>query len=410
MMKSKSEQGKRPLSIYIHIPFCIKKCAYCDFLSGPAGPEVRESYVDALCREIEAFAPYQDEYEAVSVFFGGGTPTVLEGSQLARIMECVKAVFSHIRADAEVTCECNPGTLSKEKLDKMKKAGFNRLSIGIQSADNDELKLLGRIHTWEEGMESFHLARACGFDNINLDLISALPGQTPEGWRRTLEKAAALGPEHISAYSLIIEEGTLFYERYADEDARRQKGEECKNHLLPGEEEEQQMTRDTISVLSGMGYSRYEISNYARKGYESIHNTGYWTRREYAGFGTGAASLLKNKRIKNISELNSYIKIWGGKGKTEEEPDPGRRKGAEEIITLSLQNEMEETMFLGLRMTEGVSLDRFEASFGKKTEDIYKAPLLKYIGEGLMVKENGFVHLTPAGMDVSNIIMADFLL
>ena len=412
-----SGEERKPLGLYIHIPFCVKKCAYCDFLSAPAAFEARERYVEALCREIEAFAPRADGYEVTSIFLGGGTPTVLEKEQLTRIMESVRTAFPHIKPAAEVTAECNPGTAAADKLTGMREAGFNRLSIGIQSADDEKLALLGRIHTWEEGKKSFLLARSCGFDNINLDLIYALPGQTPENWMQTLKEAVSLEPEHISAYSLIIEEGTLFYERYGREDERRRRGEKVKDNLLPREEEEQQMSRDTVHFLSAMGYERYEISNYALKGYACVHNTGYWTRREYAGFGIGAASLLGHRRVKNIADPDAYIKIWSGKGCKAEQglsgcrADENRyRETAEETAELSLQDEMEETMFLGLRMTEGVSLKRFEERFGEKLVKIYEAPVRRYLGEGLMVMEDGFLRLTSRGMEVSNIIMADFLL
>ena len=311
---------KKPLELYIHIPFCVKKCAYCDFLSGPSTLEVREAYVNCLIEEIchckhagvgdsdNKWAPCDPEnYEVVSAFFGGGTPSILKPDQIRRIMTALKEVFCW-NSDAEVTIEANPGTVDEEKLRNYLDCGINRISFGLQSADNEELRKLGRIHTWEEFLDSFHQARIAGFTNINVDLMSALPGQTVDSWRKTLEKVLELKPEHISAYSLIIEEGTPFYEKYEDHP-----------ELLPPEEEERQMYHDTKKILHEHGYERYEISNYARTGYACRHNLGYWERREYKGFGLGSASLLENRRYTNTCELKQYLQ--------------GRIRGTEEELS-----------------------------------------------------------------------------
>ena len=244
----------KELELYFHIPFCERKCAYCDFLSAPADPPVRISYIKKLQEEIAYYGPQFKEYQVSSIFFGGGTPTILEGYQLAAILETVKKYF-HLVADAEITVECNPGTLTAGKAEKLVQAGFNRLSMGLQSADDRELQLLGRIHNFAQFLESYDLARKAGFENINVDLMSALPGQTLKSWQNTLQKVTALRPEHISAYSLIIEEGTPFYERFAEDEQIREEGGHPR--LLPEEDVERQMYELTEAFLHTKGYERY---------------------------------------------------------------------------------------------------------------------------------------------------------
>ena len=289
----------KELELYLHIPFCVKKCNYCDFLSAPAEEKTRAAYVDTLIREIEGFEEPED-YEVVTVFFGGGTPSILPGEAILRLMEALRKKF-HFREEAEITLEANPGTVDEKKLSFYKKAGINRLSFGLQSTDAEELKKLGRIHTWEKFLESFELARKAGFSNINVDLMSALPGQTVESWEKTLKQVIALNPEHVSAYSLIIEEGTPFYQLYEKDAEKRDAGEEPE--LLPSEEEERAMYELTGSVLKENGYLHYEISNYAKPGRECRHNLGYWQRKDYLGFGLGASTLLNPVRYKNTEDL-----------------------------------------------------------------------------------------------------------
>lgn len=369
------------LELYIHIPFCVKKCLYCDFLSAPAGKEQQEEYVEGLCRQIRTYGELAKAYHIVSIFIGGGTPSILKGEQITGILEAVYDTFA-VDAGAEITIEMNPGTVTEEKLKAYKKGGISRLSIGLQSAKNEELKTLGRIHTFEEFLNTYRLARETGFDNINIDLMSAIPGQTPKGWEETLRKTAKLRPEHISAYSLIIEEGTPFYERYGDRGTNigESQGEGIKE--LPGEEEERQMYWQTKEILGEYGYHRYEISNYALPGYECRHNLGYWNRAEYLGIGTGAASLIDHRRWNYGEEPKKLIR----------------------------KEEMEECMFLGLRKTEGVSKERFAAEFGCSMESVYKEVLKKMCKLGLMEDTGGFVRLTDRGIDVSNGVMCEFLL
>ena len=377
---------RKPLELYIHIPFCVRKCAYCDFLSGPSTLEVREAYVNCLieeirqCKKVEAgnpgsrWAPCDpEEYEVVSAFFGGGTPSILAPDQIRRIMEALRATYDW-NPQAEVTIEANPGTVDEEKLQTYLDCGINRISFGLQSTNNEELRNLGRIHTWEEFLESYHKARAAGFTNINVDLMSALPGQTVDSWRETLEKVLALKPEHISAYSLIIEEGTPFYEKYEDHP-----------ELLPPEEEERQMYHDTKRILHEHGYERYEISNYAKAGYACRHNLGYWERTEYKGFGLGSASLLGNMRYTNARELEQYLQ--------------GQIEGTEE--ELSEQDIREETFFLGLRKMEGIDPGPYRAHYEKLLEKLQMQQLLE--------EKDGRICLTEYGIDISNYVLAQFL-
>ena len=332
----------RDFEIYVHIPFCIKKCGYCAFLSAPSDPETRNSYIRALLREIRlAAAQMNGEEQAVSVFFGGGTPSLLPAEQIAEIMRELKASF-RIRKDAEITIEANPGTLSAEKLNSYRECGINRLSIGLQSPAEEELKCLGRIHDYGQFLESFRAARSEGFDNINVDLMYAIPGQTAEGWRKNLNVVGSLGPEHISAYGLMIEEGTPFH-KLAEEEKLP----------LPDEEEEYRMYEDTAQVLSAFGYRQYEISNYALPGRECRHNIGYWTRRDYLGLGIGAASLFRGERFSNTSSLEEYLREAGN-------PERIRR----ERVSLDRKGEIEEFMFLGPRTQRGISEKGIPGKFG----------------------------------------------
>lgn len=413
----------RKLSIYIHIPFCIRKCYYCDFLSFPAGERERERYLGALLREIEGEAPKYKDYMVDTVFLGGGTPTMLSGKQIGRVLEELKAGFSFVGGNsfgdgsaAEITMEANPGTIDREKLEQCRQAGVNRLSIGAQSLRNEELALLGRIHRAEDFYQAYRWAREAGFRNINVDLMAALPGQKPEEYRETLRKAADVGPEHISAYSLIVEEGTLFYDWYG-EGAEKKWGEEdfpkkADGHAgsgtkgsigagegrpaLPSEEEERLMDEWTEEILGEYGYRRYEISNYAKPGCECRHNMAYWKRYDYAGFGLGAASMVGNVRWKNSADMGKYI------GCMEAETLK------EEVCQLSIPEQMEEFMFLGLRLTEGVGKKEFYEAFGEDMASVYGKVIEKLESQGL-VTDGERVRLTPYGRDVSNYVMAEFL-
>lgn len=380
----------RELELYLHIPFCIKKCAYCDFLSMVAGEKEQRDYLEALKKEIREF-PSAKEYHVSSVFFGGGTPSILPAVWIGGMMDTLREKFL-IDPDAEISLECNPKTADEEKLRLYRSMGINRLSIGLQSADDAELALLGRVHTRDDFEQTYCLARKAGFSNVNVDLMSALPGQTAESWRRTLEYVLSLEPEHISAYSLIIEEGTPFYDAYHADDELRSRGDAPEH--LPSEEEERRMYETTERLLSRAGLHRYEISNYAKYGYECRHNIGYWKRTEYAGFGLGASSLLSERRLCNPVRMQDYL--CGGWSKREQ-------------VILEEQDQMEEFMFLGLRMTSGIREHDFFRKFGKTVDEVYGKVLERQTANGLLARENGRVFLTPEGVSVSNTVMSDFL-
>ena len=381
---------KKEFEIYIHLPFCKQKCEYCDFLSFPAEDTVKEAYVQALQKEI------CEEEElcgriVTSIFIGGGTPSLLSANQVVGLMETVQAKYA-VAQEAEITLEANPGTLTKEKLKAYREAGINRLSIGLQSAQNKELRELGRIHTWEEFQESFSLARQVGFTNINVDLMSALPGQSIATWKHTLKKVVELAPEHISAYSLIIEEGTPFFERYQEDVKRRAAGEICLT--LPTEAAERQMYYDTAEILAAAGYHRYEISNYSLPGYECRHNCGYWKRKDCRGFGLGAASLLEPVRFYGTNDLQQYLRHDFPKVAT---------------MVLSKQEQMEEYLFLGLRLCEGISSAHFQETFHCAFADIYGETCEKLIREKLLWRSGEQFGLTERGIDLSNHVLSQFL-
>lgn len=415
MMAMVKAERNIPTGLYVHIPFCVKKCAYCDFLSFQAEKEVRDKYVNLLCEEIEREAVCYPDYRGTTVFFGGGSPTVLTAEQLELVLCKLKERFSVGQADtsrdkyirnretAEITLECNPGTVTQEDLKKLRAAGFNRLSIGLQSAQNAELRKLGRIHTWEDFLKTYESARKAGFWNINVDIMSALPGQSAWSYINTIQRVTELEPEHISAYSLIIEEGTAFYERYGEADAQRREDGEDKLHLLPTEEEERRMYELTQETLERRGYYRYEISNYARSGYECRHNIIYWKRGNYLGLGLGAASLMEDCRFVKPGNLREYEELLQKDGK---EGGSLHR----EVQQLSVQEQMEEFMFLGLRLTEGISVGEFQKCFHISIEEIYGDVLKKLEEQGLLVRAKDRISLTGRGIDVSNVVLAEFLI
>lgn len=382
----------KALELYFHIPFCVRKCLYCDFLSAPGNAGQIEAYMTALLSELKGRAGAYADRTVSSVFLGGGTPSLVPCGRIEALMEAVR---SHLRLsdNAEVTIEVNPGTVDLEKLNAYRRAGINRLSIGLQSAKDEELVSLGRIHNFRQFLDTWENGRRAGFDNMSVDVMSALPGQSIESYRETLYRILKLEspPEHISAYSLIVEEGTPF-ESLA----------KAGKLALPDEESERTMYMETEIILKEHGYRRYEISNYAKPGFACRHNCGYWRRTDYLGLGIGAASLIENVRFRNGSDLCRYM-----------EQPLGRR---EEIQVLSMQEQMEEYMFLGLRMTEGVSPGQFQQSFGVSMEEVYGEVISKNSRDGLLHyrtdQETGqeLLALTQKGLDLSNYCMAQFLL
>lgn len=394
---------KKPMQLYIHIPFCVKKCAYCDFLSFAADEQTQEAYVRSLQKELEFYgSKYGDRYIS-TIFIGGGTPSWLDEGAMTAIMECVYRNFE-VASDAEISIECNPGTVSDEKFAVYKEAGINRLSIGLQSANNEELKTLGRIHTYEQFLRTYDKARHHGFTNINVDLMSSLPGQTTEGFLSGLKKVIRLKPEHISAYSLIIEEGTPFYEKYQKDVELREAGRQTM--LLPTEEEEYQTTKMTQELLQAEGYHWYEISNFAKPGRECRHNIGYWKRADYLGIGLGAASLIDNVRHSNTDDIYEYMSC-PKEATAENATDSGYTVVSSEVLTRDAQ--MEEFMFLGLRMVDGFHREEFEKTFGVAIEGVYGPEMKRLQQEELLLQKEGRIRLTEKGIDVSNYALAQFL-
>lgn len=370
---------KTDLSLYIHIPFCVQKCRYCDFLSFHADEETKLRYVSMLTDELVDRAQELIGRNVVTVYIGGGTPSVLPAGCIGQIMEKVYKAFD-VAADAEITIEVNPGTVNEDKLKEYREAGINRLSIGLQSANDKELRLLGRIHTFAEFEETYRLARQAGFDNINIDLISALPFQTIDDYRTSLETVIALKPEHISAYSLQLEEETYLFE-HRDE------------YTFPTEDEDREMYYLTGKMLSEAGYRRYEISNYALEGYESRHNSRYWTRGDYLGVGLGAASLIDEVRMSNTDSMFVYMKGFD----------------VAESHELTRRDRIEEFMFLGMRLTAGVDPEDFYNEFGVDIRDIYGGTLDR-LKEQKLITDDKKIKLTDLGLDVSNYVFTQFLL
>ncbi len=396
----------RDISIYVHIPFCERKCLYCDFLSFGAGKEQIDGYFDALLKEIKTASKVYKDRVVQTVFFGGGTPSFPEGKKICDTLRAIKTEFT-LSPECEVSIEVNPASAIYDKLVSFKEAGFNRLSIGAQSLNDEELKKLGRLHDSRMFFETFENARRAGFDNINIDVMSALPDQSLSSYMETLKKVVDLGPEHISAYSLIIEDGTPFY----DMDLK-----------LPDEDTDRAMYHETKRYLNEHDYHRYEISNYARDvsaenagdgpfygTYECAHNKVYWQRGNYLGLGLGAASMVDNVRWSNTRDMSRYV---------ESASDMSALR--ENLEKLSLQSQMEEFMFLGLRLVSGVSTERFKQLFSQDITDVYGDVIEMYVKSGHLeiasvnsvggLASTTYLRLTDAGLDVSNTIMADFLL
>lgn len=378
------------------VPFVLHKCIYCDFLSAPADDAVKYAYTKALINEIRNTADKQvidkqindnqTRDKITSIFFGGGTPSVLPDGCIADILMAVRDCFD-IEDDAEITMECNPGTVNESRLSEYRAAGVNRLSFGLQSADNNELKMLGRIHTFEQFVESFRLARKAGFNNINVDLMSAIPGQTEATLENTFDKVMALQPEHISVYSLILEDGTYLADNID------------KFPPVPDEDEDRRMYHMTNERLHSAGYERYEISNYSRKGFECRHNLLYWNRGEYYGFGCSAAGFIGNERYSDIRDVKKYIELNGDIEKLHEN-----------IEILTKEDAIEEFMFLGLRKMAGVDVMDFQRRFGVPIENVYVKEIEHNVDKGLLIRQGDMLKLTEYGIDICNTVMSDFIL
>lgn len=373
----------KEMSLYIHIPFCKQKCLYCDFPSYAGKESLINEYIRALNEEILRKC---SKYKIASIFVGGGTPSYLNEINLESLLKTINLL--DFKDDFEFTIECNPGTLNEEKLVLMKNYNVNRISMGLQTTNDNILKEIGRIHSFEEFKKNYNQARKAGFENINVDLMFGLPNQSMKDWKVSLEDVMSLEPDHISAYSLIIEEGTCFYNLYNNDKLN-----------IPNEEEERSMYLFTKGFLKDYGYNQYEISNYAKVNKECFHNKVYWKCNEYLGLGVSASSFVDEKRFKNIDDIKIYIeKINNNEDVTEE------------IHVNNINDDMEEFMFMGLRMIEGINLKIFKKRFGKDVFDIYDEVIKNNIKKGLLVVDSEKLYLSEKGIELSNYVMSDFIL
>lgn len=373
----------KEMSLYIHIPFCKQKCLYCDFPSYAGKESLINEYIRALNEEILRKC---SKYKIASIFVGGGTPSYLNEINLESLLKTINLL--DFKDDFEFTIECNPGTLNEEKLVLMKNYNVNRISMGLQTTNDNLLKEIGRIHSFEEFKKNYNQARKAGFENINVDLMFGLPNQHMKDWKASLEDVMSLEPDHISAYSLIIEEGTCFYNLYNNDKLN-----------IPNEEEERSMYLFTKGFLEDYGYNQYEISNYAKFNKECFHNKVYWKCNEYLGLGVSASSFVDEKRFKNIDDIKIYIeKINNNEDVTEE------------IHVNNINDDMEEFMFMGLRMIEGINLKTFKKRFGKDVFDIYDEVIKNNIKKGLLVVDSEKLYLSEKGIELSNYVMSDFIL
>ena len=394
----------KDIRLYIHIPFCMQKCNYCDFLSFPEEKDKRSQYINALKKEVRVRlserADRTGDVRITSVFFGGGTPTVLSGEDLAEILDEIRdcaliAGEGGASENAEITCEANPCTLNAHKAQVLREAGFNRLSIGAQSMNDENLKLLGRLHDRDIFFRAFEYARKAGFSNLNLDMMFGLPGQTVRAWEEELREAAGLESEHISVYALELYEGTPLF-------ALRDR------YRWPSDEELREMYDRTGAILAEYGLERYEISNYAKSGFESRHNSGYWTGDEYLGFGLGASSFEKDVRYpdiaaeavryKNTDDISLYL----------EKSDKPRLLQTD-LQILEKRDLESEFMVLGLRMTNGVPEREFSERFGEEIDEVFGNEIERYVRSGFMIREGGRIRLAEKALFVSNAILAELI-
>lgn len=375
--------NKLEIGIYIHIPFCIRKCHYCSFNSVEYKQDSIEPYINALLKEIENRSSDVKQYQAKSIYIGGGTPTILKGSYLKMILDCCRRHFN-MQDNIEITLEANPKTVDKNKLIELKSAGFNRISIGIQSFNNDELKILGRQHNSDDAISAFNAARDADFNNIGIDLIYGIPYQKMEDWEDTLVKAIKLDPEHISIYSLSIEKGTLF-DKYVTED----------KIFLLSDDEAADMYNTAYSRLKEAGFIPYEISNFSKPGYFSRHNHIYWHNGEYIGFGAGAYSYLNKKRSWNISDISKYIETKGDAIEGQE--------------TLKTGQILAETIMVRLRTIDGIDIDRLNSMFKIDFLRQYKEKISKLMDAGLIEIVDNHLNLTKKGILLMNEVAVEFV-
>lgn len=375
---------KKELGIYIHIPFCKQKCYYCDFISFANKDEKQEQYINAIKKEIDT---YQfEKYNVTTIYIGGGTPSYIESKYIVELIEKLKNKLKNNITkfeEIEITIEVNPGTVTKEKLQDFKSCGINRLSIGLQTTNNNLLKQIGRIHTYEEFMDTYNWAKQVGFENINVDLMLGLPNQTIKDLKDSLEKVMKLGATHISVYSLIVEEGTVISKLLDEEKIQ-----------LPSEETEREMYWYVKNTLELNGYKHYEISNFAKESKESKHNVNCWKQEEYIGLGVAAHSYLNDTRFSNGNNIENYINNVDN-------------KEVEEVQTL--EDKQNEFMLLGLRMLDGVDIAMFKQKFGQNPIYLYRDSLSELVEEGLVVVDLNHIRLTNKGLDLANLVFEEFV-
>lgn len=397
LLESFEKRGKKPLALYLHIPFCARKCAYCDFLSFPSGEEQKIAYMAKLREELEWRSRdfQKGQYEVLSLFIGGGTPSAVPYEEIEKTMEVIRNCYP-IYSDWEASIECNPESASKEALEAYQRSGINRLSFGLQSTQEEELRFLGREHQFSTFLTAYQEARKLGFKNISIDLMNGIPLQTPESYKRTLKNISLLKPEHLSIYNLIIEKGTRFYAL-------------AKEGKLPILSEEELLEMDALTKewTGKMGMSPYEVSNYAKEGFFSVHNYGYWSNVPYLGFGIHASSYFQHKRWKNSNKLPLYLSLPF----LDEKSRPSiEEQLCEDLQVLTKEEEMEEFFYLGLRRTAGVSEIDFVKRFSIDMHKIFGAVLEKQCREGYLLHDNAHYRFTEVGMNLSNVLLAEFLL
>jgi len=372
------------LGLYLHIPYCLHKCGYCDFNSHPENQEESIRYVDALLKELRAYS--SKKHTVSTVFIGGGTPTILLPSQLKQILDTVQQNFN-LTSDCEITIEANPATLKLQTLQEIRTAGYNRISIGVQSFDEKELKLLERVHNEEEIHSTIHQARSAQFENLSIDLMFALPHQTTEKWCSHLNQAIDKNPDHLSTYNLTIEPATAFFKLH-------KKGKLC----LPHEDIQLEMYKTTIQTLEDAGYQQYEISNFSKPGMESRHNINYWNNGEYLGMGAGASSYLNGERFKNTNLPSNYIREIGAK-----------ENAIETRERLEPMQAMGETLMLGLRLLKGISIDVFENRFQVSFQKVYGKILEPLLNQELIIFNQNRIALSKKGLFLADSVILKFI-
>ncbi|MCQ2910630.1 MAG: radical SAM family heme chaperone HemW [Clostridia bacterium] len=382
----------KEIGLYVHIPFCKSKCIYCDFCSFANKEDKIDEYIDMLIKEMNLYKEVVKDRIIKTVFIGGGTPTILSCDQLKKLVNAIKENFT-FKDEIEFTCEANPGTLDIDKLKTLKELGVNRLSIGLQSANDSTLKMLSRIHTFDEFKKNVEDARKVGFKNINADIMFSLPNESMKDIKHTVDEVLALKLEHVSAYSLIIEEGTKMYDMACSGDSK---------YEFPDEDTDREIYYYICDELKKNGYHQYEISNFAKPGYESEHNMIYWKAEEYLGLGLAAHSYFNNYRFSNVIDLNRYI------SKLRDENKITYVNGKKELESES--DQISEFMFLGLRMLDGISINKFKEKFGKDIFDIYGDTINEMIEDGYLEREDDLIRLSKKGIDVSNVLFAEFML